>query len=506
MSWNLVIDHLFMVLAASVLAIAIGIPLGIMAYLYPKTRKVILNIVDILQTIPALALLGLIMIVSGAGKGTVILGIMLYSLLPITRNTYLGLSGIDPGIKEAATGVGMTSAERLTKVEFPIAFPTIFTGIRIAIVNAIGIAVFAAFVGGGGIGSVMYQAIRTQDMAKILLATGVLMVIAVVLDLLMSLSESMIRKSHCSMKRVVSALVIIFLAFGCTVPFAVAQNKGQGKELVMYEGDYSEVRIMHHMAKMLIEDQTNLKVTIKDQMSQVNNFKAMKGDKSSCDLMLSYDGTLLTTFLHLDPEDVPEDMTLYDFANQNGMDKYQVELLGKLGFNNTYAIAVPQKVADKYGLEKVSDLKKVAGELTFGAEHEFFTAEGSMKYGPFTKFYGLKFKSYKPVDGSLKYSAVEKGEFEVTEVYATDGLNKKAKLKILEDDKHFFPEYNGCFLIRQDTFERFASDAPNLRQVLSQLDGRISTEQMATLTYEVDVKGKTVDEVARGFLESEGLL
>lgn len=506
MSWTLVLDHLFMVLAASVLAIVIGIPLGILAYMRPRLRAVVLNLVDILQTIPALALLGLIMIIAGAGKTTVILGIMLYSLLPIARNTYLGLSEIDPGIKEAAKGVGMTAFERLTKVEFPIAYPTIFTGIRIAIVNAIGIAVFAAFVGGGGIGSMMYQSIRVQDMGGILLATGILMVIAVVLDLVMSFSENRIRKSHSNMKKVLSSLIVIFIAFGCTVPFAVMQSKGEGEELIMYEGDYSEVRIMHHMAKMLIENETNLKVEIKDQMSQVNNFKAMAAKNYSCDLMLSYDGTLLTTFLHLDPKDVPKGETLYDFSNEQGKKKYQVELLGKMGFNNTYAIAVPQKIAKKYDLNKVSDLKKVANKLTFGAEHEFFTAEGSMKYGPFTKFYGLKFKNYKPVDASLKYSAVEKGEFQVTEVYATDGLNIKAKLKILEDDKQFFPEYNGCYLARQDTFERFAEAAPNLKQVLSQLDGKISTEQMAKLTYDVDVNGKSVDEVAKGFLKEQGLM
>ena len=189
MSWTIILDHLFMVLAASTLAIIIGIPLGILAYMYPKTKAIILNLVDILQTIPALALLGLIMIVAGAGKTTVVLGIMLYSLLPIARNTYLGLSEIDPGIKEAAKGVGMTGFERLTKVEFPIAYPTIFTGIRIAIVNAIGIAVFAAFVGGGGIGNMMYQAIRVQDMGGILLSTAVLMVIAVVLLLPMTVSS-----------------------------------------------------------------------------------------------------------------------------------------------------------------------------------------------------------------------------------------------------------------------------------------------------------------------------
>ncbi len=506
MSFALVMDHMFMVLAACCCAIIIGIPLGVLAYSRPKTRHVILRVVDILQTIPALALLGLIMIIAGAGKLTVIIGITLYSLLPIVRNTYLGLKEIDPGVREAAKGVGMKRMERIMQVEFPIAFPTIFTGIRIALVNAIGIAVFAAFVGGGGVGGVMNRAIRTQDMKMILAATGALMVIAVILDLLMSFSENQIRKSHSSMKRVVSSLLIIFLMFGVTVPFTLQQSSGQNKEIVLYEGDYSETQIMHHMAKMLIENDTDATVVIKDQMSQVNNFKAMIGSGHSCDLMISYDGTLLTTFLHLDPTDVPDDETLYDFANRKGHEKYDVTLLGKMGFNNTYAIAVPQDIAKKYKLEKVSDLQKVADKLTFGAEHEFFTAEGSMKYGPFIKYYDLKFKGFKAVDVSLKYSAIMKDEFEVTEVYATDGLNKKANLKILEDDKHFFPEYNGCFLVREDTFDRFSDVAPNLRQVLSKLDGQISTEEMSEMTYRVDVEGEEIDTVAKDFLESKGLL
>jgi glycine betaine/choline ABC-type transport system substrate-binding protein len=111
--------------------------------------------------------------------------------------------------------------------------------------------------------------------------------------------------------------------------------------------------------------------------------------------------------------------------------KLGIGILKKLGFDNTYAIAVPQDIAKKYNLNKISDLQKVAGQLVFGAEHEFFTQEGSMKYYPFTKFYGLKFKDTKAVDVSLKYAGIMNGSFDVTEVYATDGLNRKAKLKVL---------------------------------------------------------------------------
>ena len=110
------------------------------------------------------------------------------------------------------------------------------------------------------------------------------------------------------------------------------------------------------------------------------------------------------------------------------------------------------------------------------------------------------------MDAGLKYTAVENRSFDVTEVYATDGLNRKAGLKILEDDLHFFPEYNGAFLIREDTLERFSAAAPELEEVLDLLAGQISNEDMTEMTYQVDVLGRSADDVAREFLQSRGLL
>ena len=504
MSWSLILEHLFIVLAASILSVCIGLPLGILAYVFPKARKAILWMVDLLQTIPALALLGIIMVFIGAGKPTVIAGITLYSLLPIVRNTCLGLQEVDPGVKEAARGMGMSKAYRVLRVEFPLALPTVFTGIRIAVVSAIGTAVFAAFVGGGGLGGIITRAIRIQNMGLLLAGTGALMVIAVVLDLLMGRFEEMVRKSRSGSRKLWLPVAAVLLAFVLLLPYGL-KSTGEN-ELLLYDGDYSETQIIHHMVKMLVEDKTDLTVTIQDQMSQVNNFNALVGDNHSCDLMISYDGTLLTTFLHLDTADVPEGVSIYDSANQVSGERHDVRLLEKLGFDNTYAIAVPQSIAEEYGLETVSDLVPVADQLVFGAEHEFFTLEGSMKYGPFTEFYGLKFKSTAPVDVSLKYSAIQQGSFDVTEVYATDGLNRKAGLKVLEDDRSFFPDYNGALLVREDTFERFADTAPDLEEVLNLLAGQIANEDMVEMTYQVDVLGRTVDDVAREFLVSRGLL
>ncbi len=376
-----------------------------------------------------------------------------------------------------------------------------FNGRAIAVVNAIGTAVFAAFVG-GGLGGVITRSIRIQNIGLLLQATGALILIAVAADLIMGWFEGQLRRTRRVTKKMWLPVGVVMGAFLVLVPFAGQKPQG----LLLYDGDYSETQLMVRMAKLLIEDRTGLEVTIQDQMSQVNNFNALKGDNHSCDLMMSYDGTLLTTFLGLDPTDVPEGESIYSYADSVAEERYGLRLLHPLGFDNTYAIAATQAAAEKYALSKISDLQPVAGQLAFGAEHEFFTQEGSMKFNPFSEYYGLRFKDVVSVDVSLKYAAAEKGSFDVTEVYTTDGLNRKAGLVVLEDDKSFFPEYNGAFLIREDMLTRFADTAPELEETLDLLAGKITNEDMVEMTYQVDVQGHSTDEVAKEFLQKQGLL
>ena len=189
MDWSRVWEHFTIVAIASVFTILLGLLLGFTAHLNRKAGKVILAVVDVLQTIPALALLGIIMVFFGGSRTTVIVGLVLYSLLPVVRNTCTGLESVSPAVKEAALGMGMSKTYRLFRVEFPIAFPTIFTGIRIAVVTSISVAVFGTCVGGGGLGQVIYRGIYVQDMSRILFGTVSLMVMAVVLDFIMSLVE-----------------------------------------------------------------------------------------------------------------------------------------------------------------------------------------------------------------------------------------------------------------------------------------------------------------------------
>ena len=194
MNMDRVFQHLYLVGMAAGFTVVIGLLLGVLTYMYKPLRPFILWTVDILQTIPVLALLGVIMLVAGASSTTVIIGIVLYSLLPVVRNTYVGLTSIDPALKEAATGMGMTKVQRLLSVEIQLAFPMIFTGIRIAIVTSIGTAVFGAVVGGGGLGSVINRAILIQDMRTLMEATLVLMAMAIVFDFGMGYIEKRLKE------------------------------------------------------------------------------------------------------------------------------------------------------------------------------------------------------------------------------------------------------------------------------------------------------------------------
>lgn len=194
MTLSMVGDHLLIVFISVLLTIVLGVPLGICAYFYPKAGKVILGVVEVLQTVPAMALLGIIMVFMGAGKGTVIVGLLLYSMLPVVQNTHLGLSEVDRGIKEVAIGMGMTKMYRLLHVELPLAFPLIFAGIRIATVTAVGVAVFGTFVGGGGLGSVIYKGIRVRNMQLIVSSTLALMVMAIGFDVIMGFIEKRLHR------------------------------------------------------------------------------------------------------------------------------------------------------------------------------------------------------------------------------------------------------------------------------------------------------------------------
>lgn len=189
MNLELVLEHLYLVLVSCFIVIIVGVPIGIFTYYHKKAGRIILTIVDLIQTVPILAVMGILMTVLGANSLTVIVAMVLYLLLPIVRNTNTGLNNINPLLKETADAMGMNRRQKLLRLEFPLAFPFILTGIRITVVTAVGVAVFGTFVGGGGLGSVLYRAIRIQNLSLILAGTVALMIMSVSFDYFLGILE-----------------------------------------------------------------------------------------------------------------------------------------------------------------------------------------------------------------------------------------------------------------------------------------------------------------------------
>lgn len=164
-------EHLVLVISAMAMAIALGVPLGIIVARSARTRPWLLGFASVVQTIPSLALFGFLIpipLIGGIGKRTVIVSLVLYALLPILRNTFAGIAGVDAAVCESATAMGMTGGQLLRQVQLPLAARTILAGIRVAAVTTIGTATIAAAIGGGGLGVFIFRGVASVDTAQIL--------------------------------------------------------------------------------------------------------------------------------------------------------------------------------------------------------------------------------------------------------------------------------------------------------------------------------------------------
>ena len=269
--------------------------------------------------------------------------------------------------------------------------------------------------------------------------------------------------------------------------------------VTIIDGDFAEMKFFTQAARILIEENTSLNVRVQDSMASSLAFEQIRDGKM--DIYMSYDGSLLTAYLGEDPADVPEGMSLYEYASRQGQEKANVMLTPMLGEENTYVVAVNREVAEKYNLHCISDLQACAPSLVFAAEHEFFD-EGSTHYEALTDFYGLSFRDSTTIDRGLKYLGMSLGNMDATVVYTTDGLNLRFDLVLLEDDRNFFPEYNGAYLIRADLYE----DYPELEGIFDSLAGKFSNEICTELNYRIDVENEDPYDVAYEFLDENGFL
>lgn len=186
---SLALEHLLIVAAATAISVVLGVLLGVLAYWYRHLGTAIIWLAEAIQTIPSLALLAMLMILLGAENRTIVAGLVLYALLPIVRNTHTGLASVPEHLRDAARGMGMSRFQRLFRVELPLAFPMVFSGIRIAVVNSLSLAVMGVLIGAGGLGYPIYRGIQTQNFGKIMSGALPVMAMALLFDALMTRAE-----------------------------------------------------------------------------------------------------------------------------------------------------------------------------------------------------------------------------------------------------------------------------------------------------------------------------
>jgi osmoprotectant transport system permease protein len=194
--WSATLDHIALVLIAMSIAIVIAVPLGMVIVQRPALRTFALGLASVFQTIPSLALFGFLIpipFIGGIGPRTAIVALVLYALLPILRNTYVGLTGIDPAVLEAAEAMGMTNAQILTRVRLPLALGVILAGIRTATVITIGVATIAAAIGAGGLGTFIFRGVAMVSDAVILAGAIPAALLAILADLFLALIERRLR-------------------------------------------------------------------------------------------------------------------------------------------------------------------------------------------------------------------------------------------------------------------------------------------------------------------------
>jgi len=485
------LEHIQISFIALFFAVLIAIPLGIYLTNKKKIAESIIGISAVLQTIPSLALLGLLIPLFGIGKVPAIIALVVYALLPILRNTYTGINEVDPSLKEAALAMGMNRSKRLVKVELPLAMPVMMAGIRTAMVLIVGTATLAALIGAGGLGDIILLGIDRNNTALILIGAIPAAILALIFDVALKKLESL------SFKKTITTLSLISLAALVMIFFPLLSSKQQD-EIVIAGKLGAEPEILINMYKLLIEQETDLTVTLKPGLGKTSFvFNALKS--GSIDIYPEFTGTAISEFLKEEAiNNNQEDVYLQ--AKEGMQEQFDMVMLSPMNYNNTYALAVSEELAESYQLQKISDLKPIEQKVKAGFTLEFNDREDG--YVGIQKRYGIAFTTLATMEPKLRYQAIQSGNINLLDAYSTDSEIRQYKLRVLEDDQALFPPYQGAPLLRKETL----IDYPEIGEALNQLADHITDDEMREMNYQVNVEGKLAAEVAKEYLIKIGLL
>ena len=497
-------EHIVIVLAATGLAVLIGLPLGILLTRVKSLQTPILGFANVMQTVPSLALFGLLIplpFIGGIGARTAIIALALYALLPIIRNTVTGILGIDPKVREAAVAMGMTDGQVLRSVELPLAAPVILTGIRVAVVICVGVATVAAAVGAGGLGTYIFRGLRQND-NNLLLAGAIA---SALLALLCDLALGRIERSYkigesrtagsklvlaASTALIASIVILSYLPGGNVQTNAANVVAGAApKKIVVGSKDFTESVILAEILSQMLEKEG---VEVERQFELGGNIPHDSLLAKRIDVYPEYTGTAYTAILKHQPLTDPQ--AVYDKTKAEYEARFSLTLSPQLGFANDFAILVRGNVARENNLKTISDVVSVSRNWQAGFGQDFMSrADG---YAGFVKAYGFSFaKQPREMDLSLTYRALSSGELDLIAGNSTDGLIKQLDLIQLVDDRHFFPPYQAVFISRNDAMG-------TLRPVFEKLSNAIPTDDMRRMNLEVDGNKRTPRSVAADWVNA----
>ena len=493
---NLTVEHILISLLAISIASVLGIILGIIISEYRKFSGLILGTVNILYTIPSIALLGFFITITGVGNTTALIALIIYALLPIIRSTYTGIVNINPLIIEASEGMGSTKLQQLFKIKLPLALPVLMSGIRNMVTMTIALAGIASFVGAGGLGVAIYRGITTNNSAMTFLGSLLIALLALIFDFILGIIEKRLT-NHKRTKYKVNFKLIILGLFIIIFGTYFSLNSKKDKAINIATKPMTEGYILGQMLTELIEQDTDLKVNITNGVGGGTSNIHPAIVKGEFDLYPEYTGTSWEAVLK---KEGSYDESKFDELQKEYKEKYNLEYVNLYGFNNTYGLAVNKDIAEKYNLKTYSDLAKVSNNLIFGAEYDFFEREDG--YKELQKVYNVDFKKKIDMDIGLKYQAMKDKKIDVMVIFTTDGQLAISDVVVLEDDKKMYPSYRAGTVVRSEILSKY----PELKAVLEKLNNILDDKTMADLNYQVESEGKKPEDVAREYLQEKGLL
>ncbi|HET6979959.1 MAG TPA: glycine betaine ABC transporter substrate-binding protein [Pyrinomonadaceae bacterium] len=501
---SLVQQHVVLVFIAILIAVVIGVPTGILLTRYRSLRGPVLGLANVMQTIPSLALFGFLIplpFIGGIGTRTALVALVLYSLLPIIRNTVVGILGVDANVREAAVAMGMTGSQVLRQVELPLAMGVIVTGIRVATVIAVGVTTIAAAVGAGGLGVYIFRGLRQYDNNLLLAGALSAALLALAADFFLGLLQ---RQFSFEAKRSAAGATVWKLALAAGVLVVLiggfvwwrggASNSAGTARVSVGSKDFTESALLAEIAAQMLEARG---VSVERRFELGGNLPHEALVNGTLDLYPEYTGTSYTAILHHTPMSDPR--AVYEQVKQEYASKFNIEVSQPLGFENTFAMLVRGEDARRLNLKTISDAAPHAPRWRAGFGQDFMSrADG---YPGFSKAYGLKFAEVREMDLSLTYIALSSHQVDLVAGNSTEGRIATLDLFQLADDRRYFPPYEAVYLARQDSLAR----VPALREVLAKLANGISTDEMRQLNYEIDGNKRDPKEVVKAWLAKRAL-